>query len=152
MTEGCYLKSCTCFQTTMDICGFVKKIPSTCPTTKLHGPLIAFRRPFQTYLADSDVAQVAIYFCIVSGIWPLPITNRAHTFILQSFTFSSREDARQYAGQLLAVVTCTMGENSFLNVIKQLNKDLDSEVKFIKIDFVNNYNILATNFIYESFH
>ena len=26
MTEGCYLKSCTCFQTTMDICGFVKKI------------------------------------------------------------------------------------------------------------------------------
>lgn len=34
-----------------------------------------------------------------------------------------------------------MGENSFLNVIKELNKDLDSEVKFIKIDFVNNYNI-----------
>lgn len=26
MTEGYYLKSCTCFQTKMDICGFVKKI------------------------------------------------------------------------------------------------------------------------------
>ena len=45
-----------------------------------------------------------------------------------------------------------MGENSFLNVIKELNKDLDSEVKFIKINFVNNYKILATIFIYESFH
>ena len=45
-----------------------------------------------------------------------------------------------------------MGENSFLNVIKELNKDLDGEVKFIKIDSVNNYKILATFFIYESFH
>lgn len=45
-----------------------------------------------------------------------------------------------------------MGENSFLNVIKELNKDLDSEVKFIKIDSVNNYKILATIFIYGSFH
>ena len=45
-----------------------------------------------------------------------------------------------------------MGENSFLKVIKELNKDLDSEVKFIKIDFVNNYKILATIFIYERFH
>lgn len=26
MTEGYYLKSCTCFQTKMDICRFVKKI------------------------------------------------------------------------------------------------------------------------------
>lgn len=26
MTEGYYLKSCTCFQTEMDICRFVKKI------------------------------------------------------------------------------------------------------------------------------
>ena len=45
-----------------------------------------------------------------------------------------------------------MGENSFLNVIKELNKDLDSEVKFIKIDFLNNCKIIATIFIYESFH
>ena len=45
-----------------------------------------------------------------------------------------------------------MGKNSFLNVIKELNKDLDSEVKFIKIYFLNNYKILATIFIYERFH
>ena len=45
-----------------------------------------------------------------------------------------------------------MGENSFLNVIKELNKDLDSEVKFIKIDFLNSYKILATIFINERFH
>ena len=45
-----------------------------------------------------------------------------------------------------------MGENSFLNVIKELNKDLDSEVKFIKIDFLNKYKIIGTIFIYESFH
>ena len=51
---------------------------------------------------------------------------------MQSFTFSSREDARQYAGQLLAVVTCTMSEESFLNVIRELSKALDSEVSFMK--------------------
>ena len=50
---------------------------------------------------------------------------------LQGFTFSSREDARQYAGQLLAVVTCTMSEDSFVNVIKELSSSVDSEVSVV---------------------
>ncbi|XP_020604939.1 proteasome-associated protein ECM29 homolog [Orbicella faveolata] len=50
---------------------------------------------------------------------------------IKGFTFSSREDARQYAGQLLAVVTCTMSEDSFVNVIKELSASVDSEVSFV---------------------
>ncbi|XP_068677297.1 proteasome adapter and scaffold protein ECM29-like isoform X3 [Montipora foliosa] len=68
---------------------------------------------------------------------------------IKNFTYSSREDACQYAGLLFAVVVCKMNRDSFFNVIGELSKSLDSQQLEIQLGTVTTLGYVIARHLYE---
>ncbi|XP_058950151.2 proteasome adapter and scaffold protein ECM29 isoform X1 [Pocillopora verrucosa] len=103
-------------------------------------------------IGGSDLHAVALCCLLqVVSVVPNKLARMFHGKLdwIKSFTFSSREDARQYAGQLLAVVTCTMGEESFTNVIKELSAALDNELFEMQLGSASTLGFVIARHLYQ---
>lgn len=116
------------------------------------GKYIELTRQALQPIGGADLHAVALCCLLqVVAVAPKKIAAIFHDKLdwIKNFTFSSREDARQYAGQLLAVVICTMSENAFVNVIGKLTKDLDSELFEMQLGSVSTLGFVIARYLYE---
>lgn len=58
----------------------------------------------------------------------LTVHSDAHTLLFQSYVFSSREDLKSYASQLLAIVTCCQPETDVLETFTDFLSKMSDKV------------------------
>ncbi|XP_078353041.1 LOW QUALITY PROTEIN: proteasome adapter and scaffold protein ECM29-like [Oculina patagonica] len=116
------------------------------------GRYIELTRQALQPVGGADLHAVALCCLLqVVAVAPEQLAGVFHEKLdwIKSFTFSSREDARQYAGQLLAVVTCTMSEDSFVTVIKELSAAVDSELFEMQLGSVSTLGFVIARHLYQ---
>lgn len=116
------------------------------------GKYVELTRQALQPIGGADLHAVALCCLLqVVAVAPKHLAGIFHKKLdwIKGFTFSSREDARQYAGQLLAVVTCTMSEDSFVNVIKELSASVDSELFEMQLGSVSTLGFVIARHLYQ---
>lgn len=66
-------------------------------------------------------------FCLLLLLF-LTLHSDAHSLLFQSYVFSSREDLKSYASQLLAIVTCCQPEADVLDTLTDFLSKMSDKV------------------------
>ncbi|XP_044163962.1 proteasome adapter and scaffold protein ECM29-like isoform X2 [Acropora millepora] len=103
-------------------------------------------------IGGADLHAVALCCLLqVVSVSPEKLAEMFHDQLdwIKSFTYSSRDDARRYAGQLFAVVICSMNKESFVKVIKELSKSVDSQLFEVQLGTVSTLGFVIARQIYN---